>query len=242
MNTKLIKAIMGLVAVLLLVVACDHIPALSGSGNLIRETREISGFEAVELNSVGSMEIVQDGTESVVIETDDDVMKHITTEVRDKTLYVGRDSISPTPTKVNITLHVNKLTNLSVAGTWDVRSDSLESDSLGIKIDGTSSIRIKRLIADELAVIFGGVGDVEIAGEVTSQTIVVNGIGAYRAGGLKSETSSISVSGSGEFTLSVTKTLDMKVEGSCIVDYYGNPVIRIGQSAACEIRNIGNEQ
>ena len=240
MNTKLFRNFTLMAALLLLVTACDHIPALSGSGNLISDTREVSGFEKVEFDSVGSVEIIQDETESVIIKTDDDVMEHVTAEVREGTLYVGRDLVSPTPTRLNIVLHVNELTGISVPGIWDVHSDSLAADQFAIKIDGTGTVRIKLLTADELAVLIGGAGVVEIAGQVNSQTINVTGKSVtYRAGDLQSEASTIV--GRGEFTLWATETLDMKIDGACILDYYGDPVIRIGQSKACEIRRLGEK-
>ena len=228
------------IVLLLLMNACDHVPALHGSGNLVRDTRQVSSFEKVEFDSVGSVEIIQDGTESVIIETDDDVMEHVTTQVHAGTLYVGRDLVSQAPTKFNIVLHVDKLTGFSVPGSWDVRSDSLAADQIGIKIDGTGTVRIKQLTADELAVLVGGSGVLEIAGQVTNQAIAVSGkTVTYRAGDLQSKTSTIT--GTGEFTLWVTEALDMKIDGACIVEYYGNPVIRIGKSASCEIRNLGEK-
>lgn len=228
------------VALLLLISACDHIPALRGSGNLISETRRVSDFEEVEFDNVGNVDMIQDGTESITIETDDDVMKYVTTKIHDGTLYVKRDLIGPTPTKLNVTLHVKELTGISIPGTWDVRSESLEVDRLGIKIDGTGTVRIKLLTADDLAVVVGGVGLLEIAGQVPNQTILVSGkTVTYRAGDLQSKTSTIA--GTGEFTLWVTEALNMKIDGSCIMEYYGSPVVRIGKSNSCEIRNLGEK-
>ncbi|NTV37818.1 MAG: hypothetical protein HGA82_01265 [Anaerolineales bacterium] len=92
MNTKLFKIYLGMAVILLTIGACsfDFIPK-QGSGNLVSETRQVSGFTAVDFSGAGEVEIIQDGTESITIETDDDVMEHVTTEVHGGTLYVGFD-------------------------------------------------------------------------------------------------------------------------------------------------------
>ena len=100
MNTRYLKMAFGMNLILLLASACSFIPT-RGSGDLVTETRQVSGFEAVEFSGAGEVEIIQDGTESISIETDDDVMPHVLTEVEDGTLIVRLDfegmiSIQPT--------------------------------------------------------------------------------------------------------------------------------------------------
>jgi flagellar basal body-associated protein FliL len=57
MNTKLMKISLGLTIILLLVSACGIIPTF-GSRNLISESRNVSGFERVEVSGGGSMDII----------------------------------------------------------------------------------------------------------------------------------------------------------------------------------------
>src|SRR4051794_38180612 len=44
---------------------------IQGSGNKTTETRQVSGFNAVELSGVGKLIVKQTGTESLTIEGDD---------------------------------------------------------------------------------------------------------------------------------------------------------------------------
>lgn len=241
MTAKIQKIFALMAAALLFLAACDHFSVNRGSGNLITETHQVSGFTKVEFAGVREVEIVQDGTESLVIETDDDVMEHITTEVRDATLYVSQRLGSPTPTKLKITLHVNELTGISIPGRVSVRADSLKTDTLANRIEGVASLRIKSLVADELTVVINGVGDVKISGSASSQTVVIGGTGTYHAGDLQSESASLVVSGSGDVTLWVTKILDVVAQGTCTVDYYGLPEINIAQARACQLHTLGDK-
>jgi hypothetical protein len=241
MDTKHSRVFTSLAIVLLIITACDHIPALRGSGNLTTETRPVSGFTAVELNGAGEVEIIQDGSESLTIETDDEIMKYISTEVRDGTLVVSQHLGSPTPTRLDVTLHVNELTGISIPGKWSLHAKSLATDILAIRVEGTTSIRIGALAAEELTVTITGTGDLELAGSAIAQTLVISGTGTYHAGRLHSETTSLVVSGAGDITLWATKTLDMKIEGTCTIDYFGRPVINIAQTKACVIHNLGDK-
>jgi hypothetical protein len=243
MNAKLLKVFVGMAVVVLLVSACGFIPS-RGSGDLITETREVSGFEAVEFSGAGRVEIIQDGSESITIETDDDVMEHVVTEVRGKTLIVRLDfdgPISIVPTEMNVTLHVRELDEISISGAWDVTAESLEADRLDADLSGAGSIRIETLSADDLTLDVSGAGGVNIGGEVRSARVNLSGAGKYHAGDLQTETTSIDISGAGEATVWATESLDVEVSGAGQVDYYGSPTISFDQSGAGDVHSLGDK-
>ncbi len=243
MNAKYLKISIGMAVILLLASACGIIPT-RGSGNLVSETREVSGFDTVVFSGAGDVEIIQDGTESITIETDDDVMQYVETVVRDGTLYVGLDFdgiASIIPTEVNVTLHVVTLTGITASGAWSVHAESLETDSLEALISGTGSIRIDLLTATDLVADISGAGEFEIAGQVTSQQVGISGTGKYHAGDLQSEVVVIDISGAGEATLWVTESLDVTVSGTGQVDYYGRPQVSFDESGSGDINGLGNK-
>ncbi len=82
-----------------------------GSRNVITELRNVSGFEKVDVSGGGSMDIIQDGTESLTVETDDNMMQYVTSEVRGGTLYLGLDSNTRAllPSRLHFSLHVKDL-------------------------------------------------------------------------------------------------------------------------------------
>jgi hypothetical protein len=243
MNAKNLKIFIGMAVILLLVSACGLIPS-RGSGNLVSETRAVSGFEAVDFSGMGSVEIIQDGTESITIETDDDVMQYVTTEVVGGTLYVGLDFngiASIVPTKMNVSLHVAALNEVVASGAWEVHSESLETDRLVAEISGAGNIRIDTLTADDLTIDISGTGEMEIGGEAASQQISLSGAGKYRGGDLQSETVAIDISGAGNASLWVTGTLDVNISGAGRVDYYGSPTVNFDQSGMGTVHNLGDK-
>jgi hypothetical protein len=66
---------------------------IEGSGNVESESRDVSGFDEVDLRGVGNLSIRQTGSESLSVEAEDNVLPKITTEVVN-----GRLILSPSPT------------------------------------------------------------------------------------------------------------------------------------------------
>ena len=65
-------------AVLLVVSACG---VVGGSGKVETETRQVSGFTAIDLTGTGEVTIEQGETESLTIEADDNVLPALTSKV-----------------------------------------------------------------------------------------------------------------------------------------------------------------
>jgi hypothetical protein len=242
MNTKLLKATLGLTIIMLLVSACGFIPTL-GSRNLIRERRDVSGFDRVEVSGGGSMDIIQDGTEALTVETDDNMMQYVTSEVRGGTLYLGLDSglRSLLPSRLHFTLHVKDLTGISTSGSWDVVSAALKTVNLDIVISGSGKVRVDSLILDKLSVTISGSGELNLAGNTASQTIGISGSGKYLAGDLRTQAAAVSISGSGNVTVWTIDTLTVHVSGSGDVNYYGSPQVSFNQSGSGNIHNLGEK-
>ena len=240
MNTRLLKATIGLTVLMLMISACGIVPTF-GSRTLITETRDVSGFTRVEVSGGGTLDIIQDGTESLTVETDDNVMQYITSDVRGGTLYLGMDfgMRSFLPSKLHFTLHVKDLGGINTSGSWDVVAASIQTGSLTIVISGSGKVTINALTADHLDITASGSSELDMAGKVNSQAISISGSGKYLAGNLQSTTANIGISGSGNVTVWATETLTAHVSGSGNVSYYGNPQVSFDQSGSGNIHNLG---
>lgn len=86
-----------LASALMLVVAVLAAGCTIGSGSMITETRNVSGFDEIVLLGSGDVIVTMTGTESLEIEAEDNIMPLLTTEVRNGRLELGpKSSISPT--------------------------------------------------------------------------------------------------------------------------------------------------
>lgn len=223
MNARIWRILALLVILVSVLSACN---VVRGSGDVISESREVSGFDSVDLSGAGDVIITQGEGESLTIETDDNIMEYITSEVRGGTLYLGTEELTNVmPTRLVFTLGVDELNAVDVSGSGSIEAASIETDSLELGISGSGSVDVDSLTADELNVSISGSGDVRLAGETPEQDIDISGSGQYEAGDLLSESVVVSISGSGEATIWTTSSLDADVSGSGTVNYYGTPTV-----------------
>jgi hypothetical protein len=108
------------------------------AGNVTSESRNVSGFDEVELNGVGNLSIQQTGSESLTVEAEEDVLPKIRTEVENGRLILGpRPGASINTTgPINYKLTVKDLNALEVSGSGDVEAEDIETDELDVTISG----------------------------------------------------------------------------------------------------------
>ena len=71
-----------------------------GSGEVITETRRVSGISAIELSGIGTLIIEQGSKESLEITAEDNILKYLKSSVNGRNLHLGVDDfVSIEPTK-----------------------------------------------------------------------------------------------------------------------------------------------
>jgi hypothetical protein len=241
MKTNRTFATAILIITVLVLSACrlPFVDVKRGSGVLVTETREVSGFSEVRLDGAGQLMITQGETESLEIEAEDNIIGELTSEVRGQTLVLGfqdqflRSTIIPTK-GITYTLSVTDLTAITFNGAGDLEMDSLDTSSLELVINGAGQINLDDLTADSLTVQITGTGTISISGQVPAQSVTIDGAGNYQAGDLQTSSTTIDINGLGNGTVWTTDTLDITIDGGGTVNYYGDP------SLTQEINGVGD--
>jgi hypothetical protein len=227
-------SIVLLVAIAGILVSGCSLYVIEGSGNVVEETRPVSGFSRVDFAAYGKLVITQGDAESLVVETDDNLLQYIKADVVGDTLEIKIDKsafsfqdgdaqvMKPTDT-LTYTLAVDDLSSLEVSGAGLVEIDSLEADNLSVLLSGAGDISIGELSAIDLNVSLTGAGSFEAAGDVVTQTVEVTGLGSYRAYDLRSQSATITLTGAGGANVWTTDFLDVTITGAGDVNYYGDP-------------------
>jgi len=182
--------------------------------NVVEESRDVRGFDEVELRGAGNLSIEQTGSESLTVEAEEDVLPKLTTEVVNDRLIIGpKPGTTVCTTKpINYTLTVEALDALEVSGSGDVEAQGIKTDRLSVTI--------------------GGTGNVTIGGEADEQEIDISGSGDYRAERLDSKVVKIGVSGAGSAIVNASERLDANVSGAGSVEYVGDPTVEQDASGA----------
>jgi hypothetical protein len=240
MNGRYLRSTAVLVLGLFLITGCG-ISYIRGSGNVITEEREVSGFDSVEMSGFGEVFITQGNSESLTIETDDNLMQYIDSVVRGNTLYIEfEDNTIPDPSdKITFRLNVIDLEALDLSGAGSFTIESLETPSLEITFSGAGDIDLDSLMADRVSTRVSGAGDISLTGEVGAQDIHIEGVGKYSAPDLKSSQSTVQIEGAGSVVIWVIDELDLTIQGAGNVDYYGNPTVTQNIEGGGKINSLG---
>ncbi len=182
--------------------------------NVLEESRDVSGFDEVELGGAGNLIIEQTGSESLTVEAEEDVLPKLTTEVVNDRLIIGpKPGTTVQTTKpINYKLTVEALDALDVSGSGDVEAEGIKTDRLTVTI--------------------GGAENVTVGGEADEQEIDISGSGVYRAEDLESKEAKIGVSGAGSAIVNASEKLDANVSGVGSVEYVGDPTVEQDVSGA----------
>jgi hypothetical protein len=187
----------------LLCVSCSLV-GVEGSGNVVTESREVSGFDEVVLSGSGRVDIDVTGEESLTIEAEDNIIPLLETEVRDGRLVLGnRSAISPT-VDVVYTITADDLAGIDVSGSGVVDATGIDGTDFSVEISGSGAVRLEGTVTGLLSVSISGSGEFE--GE-----------------SLTAAEGEVDVSGSGSAVVNATDSLEVSVSGSGDVEYIGSP-------------------
>ena len=231
-----------LAASALLLMACSFsgFGILRGSGNVITETRDVSGFDRVEIHDGGSLHLVQGDTETLKIETEDNIMPYLTSRVVNRTLILEFDDSARrsfmTTRPINYYLTMKDIRGLAISGGGDIEAREIITSDLDASISGGGNLDIDTLTADRLEAHISGGGDIRIKdGIVEEQNVHVSGGGKYDAPDLQSQIVTASVSGGGDLIVWAEDSLSVNVSGGGSVYYYGSPSVNSSISGGGDV-------
>ncbi|WP_161974481.1 head GIN domain-containing protein [Piscinibacter terrae] len=207
-------------------------PMVKGSGQVVTEARQVSGYQGVHLK--GSMKIVlrQSGREGVQVEADDNLIGLIETAVTTRdglpTLEIGtkKGASYTTRNRMTVTVDLIDLQSVAISGSGDVLGNGIKSGELRLSIVGSGDVRLTQLATGTMAVNVSGSGDVALGGKADKLSVSIAGSGDVVTRELQAEEVSVSIAGSGDAKVNARKTLNVSIAGSGDVDYTGDPVLK----------------
>ena len=178
-------------------------PVITGSGNVVSQSRQTGSFDAVQTKGAVDLDIVIGSQIAVVVEMDDNLQDLMRTEVHGRTLVIDSK------------------------GSWTADHDPHVRITLpalsALAMEGSGGAMLKGLNGGDLALRIAGSGDIDASGHVASLGVLLNGSGDARLGTLQADTAKVRINGSGDVTVNATQTLDASVYGNGDIRYRGNP-------------------
>src|SRR5262245_5806663 len=202
--------------------ACDHriggIGGIRGSGNVKTESRPVGGFKAVELAGIGKLIIEQNGTESLTVEAEDNLLPLITTQVSGARLVLGtkpHTNLSPTKPIV-FRLSAKDLEKIALRGSGNIEAGDIDSKGFVTDLSGSGNITLGKVTARHFELHSNGSGDFKSQGVKSDDArLDASGSGSGELIGLDTKTLNVDQSSSGSIRLSGrSDNQEIKVTGS----------------------------
>lgn len=172
---------------------------------MIIEARSVSGINAVELDTQGTLTVTQGDSESLSIEAEDNLLPLLTSEIYNGTLELGIKSgnrISATK-PIRYTLTVKDLSAIAVNGSGSITvSDFVTDQALRIEGNGSGGLSFARLKTGDPRITLSGSGSLSINSlETGKAALQVNGSGSIDLTNLQAQSLAAGLSGHGSLKL-----------------------------------------
>jgi hypothetical protein len=199
--------------------------AITGSGNIVSESRNLKEFAGIKNSGSVDVEVKHEERQMVKVEADDNILEYVITKVEDGILSIHlKNNLSFR--NINVTVYVSSpsIQQLLVSGSGTITSKNLlkDEDKIELKVSGSGDIKAN-LDAPSIVANVSGSGKISIQGRTKNFSSTVSGSGDMDGEKLLAENTDVKVAGSGNANVFASVKLDAKVSGSGNIFYSGNP-------------------
>lgn len=202
---------------------CNKSDHVKGNGKEALETREVSSFNAIDIQGNYEVKLIEGNKEGLEVIADENIIPLIATEVVENTLKISNKVKIKNKENIKINIFYNDLHAIHCGGASSIKNDSpLHSEDLKLGMSGTGLIDLE-IIAKMLELNLSGTGFIKLSGIVEKEVLNLSGAGKLNASNLKSKDCDIKLSGIGSAQVYVEDHLDAYLSGVGGIKYRGNP-------------------
>jgi hypothetical protein len=234
-----------------------------GSGDVVDRQRNVRGFAAVSLDTIGTLHITVGNETSLTITADDNLLDVIETDLRGGTLVIHTQpgvNLRPTvPVVYNLT--VTQLDEVVLTSSGDVDLGDLDADRFVVRISSSGDFTMGDLTCRELTVRISSSGDatfdsasgdeldVELSssghltiggGAFERQSVTLSSSGDLDAREVRTNVAELRLSSSGSATVWVHEQLTAHLSSSGSVRYAGDPALTWNSTSSGSVRPLND--
>lgn len=219
---------------LLLIVSSCHIASaqwwgsnkrVKGNGDVVTKTIETGDYDMVSVNNSLDVELVSGKEGEITVMAESNILEHLEIETKGDKLIVGvKKGINiSTREGIKVTVPVEKIRAVSLAGSGDIYSDMvLRNSKFKLSLAGSGDISL-HTESKTLNVSLAGSGDIKLKGRTENLDASLAGSGDIEAFNLKANNVEASIAGSGDVSVycnggdmkaSIAGSGDLRYKGS----------------------------
>ena len=192
------------------------------------QNRNVSGFSAVATSGPFYVQIKLDGTESLKISANSDIINEIETVVKDGELQIkfknhyewNHSNIGKG--KIDIYVTAKSLNSITNSGSGSMKVDGvIGGDNCKVTLSGSGDINTA-VKSGSLNAKISGSGSIHLNGTAGDADFKISGSGQIEGKELKAQSVNVGISGSGSVYVNADKSISAHISGSGNVEYTGN--------------------
>jgi hypothetical protein len=214
---------------------------VTGSGNITKQTRSISGFTSVTVSGSIQAVILPSADFKAEIETDDNIQQHVVAEVKGGKLVLGyAKNIDVRPSKKTVvTVWMPKLDAAVVSGSGSITGEQplASNGSFDATISGSGKIALN-IKSQETEATISGSGSIALTGQTDKLEVQISGSGSFKGFDHATREAEVKISGSGNVETTVNGKIDARISGSGSVLYKGTASVDLHASGSGKVKKV----
>ena len=204
----------------------------NGNGKVVKEERNVSGFDAIAVNNGIEVRVDQDSFEKVVVEADENIQKILKTEVKDGKLKIFLDENVYHAKKMKVYVTVKQLKSVEASSGAEVKSGNLiKAETMKIHSSSGSDVTME-IACGQVSLDSSSGSDLSISGTAQSLKAESSSGSDLKASKLKTEKAEVSASSGSDLEVYVSKELKAHSSSGSDIIVYGHPTLRDSNSSS----------
>lgn len=205
----------------------DFFGCVKGNGDVRSDEFHLPNISGVKLEGIGEVIIRQGNTQEIIVETDNNLMDYLDTDVNGGVWDIEFERCVRNVTRLTVYITVPEIEKLIVSGSGSiVGEDAFAGDELETNVSGSGNIEFN-FTGNVVEASVSGSGHIDLFGGAEFLDVNISGSGDIRAFDLVSQECDVHISGSGDARVNVEDFLKVRISGSGDVLYMGNPELDI---------------
>jgi len=194
-----------------------------GNNHVIKKERNAGHFTGIRVSSGIDVYLKQTGSESIVVEADENLHEYIVTEIRNGILNVYSDANIREAEMKRVYVTMKNITSLKTSSAGDLIGETpVTADELELSASSAGDIKLE-IKAKKVDIDISSSGDMTLSGEADILEASLSSAGDLNAYGLTVREADVSVSSAGDADITVTERLKARASSAGDINYRGDP-------------------
>ncbi len=207
----------------------QNAPYVSGTGEIVTQTCNLTAFTEVELEKIGEVEILSGSEYKVEISDYENLILLAKVYLEGERLVISYGSVQVMGSKLKVSITIpDKLSKVIVSGAGNIHVNSgFASDNIYLIVSGAGNIMASGINSQNVNIVQSGAGTIEAKGTTGELTLDVKGSGAIKCKDLICNNAHCDIRGASTVFVSVSEKLKVSAFVVGSLTYYGNPVLEV---------------